>query len=42
MIRKLAAKIPALARSWWVIGLIGWIIVYMNYPIDSVLPLYAE
>ena len=28
-------------RSWWVIGIVGWTIIYLNYPIDSVLPLYA-
>jgi hypothetical protein len=41
MSRFKAAAISILT-SWWLIGLIGWTIVVCNYPIDQVLPTYAE
>ena len=30
-----------LANNWYVLGLIGWALIVMNYPIDTVLPRYA-
>ncbi|MCO5157506.1 MAG: hypothetical protein M9945_12285, partial [Aquamicrobium sp.] len=38
-IRDIAA---AALTSWWVIGAVGWGIVILEYPIDTVLPIYAE
>lgn len=32
----------AALTSWWVIGAVGWGIVILEYPIDTVLPIYAE
>ena len=42
LIENYRVLILTLFRSWWVIGIVGWTIVYLNYPIDAVLPLYAE
>lgn len=30
-----------IATNWYVLGLIGWLIVAASYPIDAVLPRYA-
>lgn len=27
--------------SWWIIGLLGWALIGMNYPLESILPRYA-
>lgn len=32
----------AVLTSWWAIGAVGWAIVVAKYPIDAVLPTYAE
>lgn len=36
--------VPAIRRvltSWWFIGLIGWTVVAINYPLQAILPRYA-
>lgn len=42
MKQRLRGLVLAAVQSWWVIGAIGWAIVVANYPIDAVLPTYAE
>ena len=30
-----------IVTSWWFVGIVGWLIIILNYPIDAVLPRYA-
>lgn len=39
--RKLMIMGVSIATSWWFLGLLGWTLVVLNYPIDAVLPKYA-
>ena len=34
-------SVAAIVTSWWFVGLIGWALIVMNYPIDVILPKYA-
>jgi len=39
--RNLMEKALALATSWWLLGVLGWWLIWMHYPIGAVLPRYA-
>lgn len=38
----LKAALLAAVQSWWLIGALGWAVIAVSYPIDIVLPTYAE
>lgn len=31
-----------LYNTWWLWGILGWAIVIAHYPMENVLPVYAE
>lgn len=39
--KQLKERLIRLATSWYVLGLLGWILLALNYPLETVLPRYA-
>lgn len=40
--QRIKAILLAAAQSWWLLGALGWALIAIEYPIDVVLPTYAE
>jgi len=40
-IKKWVPAIRRILTSWWFLGLLGWVLIGLNYPLENVLPRYA-
>lgn len=38
---KIIQLIVWCAESWWLFGIVGWILIISNYPIGITIPRYA-
>lgn len=39
---SIVKKVFGFLGGWWVTGAIGWALIWYRYPIDAVLPTYAQ